>query len=69
MVLDKDIYQTAASLTRIHGADAAKECAQLAERWENRGDEVASNVWRRIQSAVREIEQRKSQKSSEINAT
>jgi guanylate kinase len=69
MVLDKDIYRTAAGLTKIHGADTAQECAELAERWEKRGDEEAAEVWRRILSAVREIEQLGAQTTSNIHAT
>jgi hypothetical protein len=68
MVLDKDIYRTATGLIKIHGLEAATECAQMAERWEKRGDDVAAQVWRRVSLAVQDIEQREPRTPSETDA-
>lgn len=56
MVDDRSVLQTAQGLLRAHGDKAAMECAEMADRWERRGDKEAADVWRRVMKAVRELE-------------
>jgi hypothetical protein len=56
MVNDKDIYRAAKGLAKNHGEKAAIECAERAERWEKLGDKKAADLWWRVMSAVKEIQ-------------
>jgi hypothetical protein len=55
MVLDMDVWRSAASMVKIHGDVAPMACAELVEKWERRGDEVAARNWRRIMDAARTL--------------
>jgi hypothetical protein len=56
MVTDLEIMLIAQELMRNHGSKAAMECAQMADRWKQRGDESAAHVWHRVMLAIRELE-------------
>ena len=55
---DLDIYRSAAVLIREHGAGAALEAAQRADAMLGRGDMEGCAVWKRIVTAVEELQRR-----------
>jgi hypothetical protein len=59
MVEDRDIFRAAEGLLRNHGDKAPMECASMAERWARRGDIEAAEVWRRIMTAIREMQKQR----------
>ena len=56
MVGNLDIYRSASVLIREHGEDAALEAAQRADAMLERGDMEGLAVWKRIITAVEEIQ-------------
>jgi hypothetical protein len=48
MVSDQDTYRAAEELIRNHADKAAMEGAELADRWEARGQPEAAELWRAI---------------------
>jgi hypothetical protein len=52
MVLDMDVWRSAASMVKTHGDKAPMVCAELVDRWAKRGDAEASDNWRRIRDAA-----------------
>jgi hypothetical protein len=59
MVADEDIYRAAEALLKKHGEKAAMECATLADRWTQRGDPQASEVWKRVMRAIRKMQKQR----------
>lgn len=58
MLDEEDIWRSAETIIRAHGAHASMLCADTAERWKKRGDMEAFELWVRIMNAVRKIEMR-----------
>jgi hypothetical protein len=55
MVRELDIWRSAASIVKTHGHTAPMICAELVDRWAKRGDQDASDNWRRIMEAARAL--------------
>ncbi len=58
MIRDLDIYRSASVVIRQHGAGAALEAAQRADAMLERGDMDGCAVWKRIVTAVEELQRR-----------
>jgi hypothetical protein len=55
MVDEMDVWRSAASMVKTHGDAAPMHCAELVDRWAKRGDQEASENWRRIMEATRAL--------------
>jgi hypothetical protein len=53
---EKEIWRSAETMIRAHGGSAAAVCAETAERWKQRGDLKAAQLWTRILEAVRKLD-------------
>ena len=53
---DEEIVRSAETVLRAHGGSAGMVCAQTAEKWRNRGDEAAAELWTRIMRMVHKLE-------------
>lgn len=51
-----DIYRTAKLIADKHGADAVAEANRRAERFQAAGDADGAAVWRRVATAVGELQ-------------
>ena len=52
---EEQIKRSAEALVRTHGDRAAMVCAQTAERWLQRGDPVAAELWTKIMHQTRKL--------------
>ncbi|MDB5734496.1 MAG: hypothetical protein JWN16_1133 [Alphaproteobacteria bacterium] len=55
MVEELDVWRSAAAMVKTHGEAAPMHCAELVDRWAKRGDQEASETWRRIMEASRAL--------------
>jgi hypothetical protein len=55
MVMEMDVWRSAASMVKTHGDAAPEMCAGLVDRWARRGDQEAAENWRRIMEATRAL--------------
>ena len=53
---DGYIRLSAQTMVRAHNGSAALICTENAEKWKQRGDQRAEDVWLRILQAVRKLE-------------
>lgn len=59
MTVEIDIWRTAHLLVKRHGADAAIVAAQRVDELLAQGDLDGERIWKRIVSAVRELQRTK----------
>ena len=52
---EEQIQRSAEALVRTHGDQASMICAQTAERWLERGDPEAAQLWNKFMLACRRI--------------
>ena len=52
---EEQIQRSAEALVRTHGDQAAMVCAQTSERWLQRGDPEAAQLWNRFMLACRKL--------------
>jgi hypothetical protein len=64
MVEEIDVWRSAASMVKTHGDAAPMVCAELVDRWGKRGDQEASDNWRRIMEAARTLTEAGSKSAS-----
>ena len=55
MILDLDIYRSAAVLVKQHGSDAPIQAAMWADAMLEKGDLDGCAVWKRILRAIEEM--------------
>ena len=67
MTSDLDIYRTANVLIREHGEDAALEAAQSADAMLERGSLGGQRVWKRVLTAVKEIQREEPREGEAVN--
>ena len=64
MVDEIDVWRSAAAMVKTHGDAAPMHCAELVDRWAKRGDQEASETWRRIMEAARALTECSAQQES-----
>jgi hypothetical protein len=52
---EEQIQRSAEALVRTHGDRASMVCAQTAERWRDRGDPEAAQLWNKFMLACRKL--------------
>lgn len=53
---DAEILRSAETMIRAHNGRAAVICTDTAQRWRDRGDVAAAELWTRIAENVRRLE-------------
>jgi hypothetical protein len=67
MTTDLDIYRTANVPIREHGEDAALAAAQRADAMLEKGCLDGQRVWKRVLSAVKEIQRQEPREGEAVN--
>lgn len=67
MTSDLDIYRTASVLIREHADEADLVAAQRADTFLEAGDMAGSAIWRRVLTAVKEIQREEPEEGEAVN--
>ncbi len=59
MVSEKEIWQSASLMVKSYGSQARPEAMARAAEFESQGNQLAAEVWRRIKTAIDQLQAQK----------